>query len=109
MREVHKSVVDMVGQERAAWATLLPSWTKHEMINDQLAPSVEEVGERLLAVRPLEDIRLLQSDPGQLPTVPAQLIALVRELLLFPEQLFASRNPFFLGNDFVVLNPGARF
>jgi len=37
------------------------------------------------------------------------LIALVRELLLFTEQLFASRNPFFLGNYFVVFNPGARF
>jgi hypothetical protein len=79
------------------------------MINDQLAPSAEELGKCLLAVRPLEDIRFLYSDPGQLPTVPAQLIALVRELLLLPEQLFASRNLFLLGNDFVVFNPGARF
>jgi hypothetical protein len=32
------------------------------------------------------------------------LIALVREQPLLTEQLFASRNPFFLGNDFVVFN-----
>jgi hypothetical protein len=68
------------------------------MVNDQLAAAREEVGERLLAVRPVEDVRLLDLDPGQRPALPAQLVAEAGVLLLFLEELPASRDPFFARN-----------
>src|SRR5205809_7226873 len=63
------------------------------MIDDQLAASVEEIGERLLAVRPLEDIPLLHPDPGQLAASPAQLIAQTGEFLLLAQVLLARNEP----------------
>jgi hypothetical protein len=54
----------MVDLERAADTALLPSRTEHEMFDDQLAAAVEEVGERLLAIRCVEDVRLLDLDLG---------------------------------------------
>lgn len=41
--EVHVGAVDMVGEERAAHATHPPTGTEHEVIDDQLAASVEEL------------------------------------------------------------------
>ena len=51
------------------------------MIDDQLAASGEEVGERLLTVRPVEDIPFLHLDPGQFTPLGAQLIAQPGEFL----------------------------
>jgi hypothetical protein len=64
VREVNVRAIDMIDKERAAFATLLPisdGRTEHEMVDDQLTPSVEEVIERLLAVRGIEDVVLLKS------------------------------------------------
>jgi hypothetical protein len=36
------------------------------MIDDELTSSLEEIGQRLLAVRPLKNIILVDSFPGQL-------------------------------------------
>jgi hypothetical protein len=44
VRKVNIRAIDMVNKERAAFATLLPvsDWrTEHEMVDDQLTPSVE--------------------------------------------------------------------
>ena len=44
MREVHVRAIDMVNKERAAFAALLPitdGRTEHEMVDDQLTPSIE--------------------------------------------------------------------
>src|SRR5262245_12950874 len=43
--QMSHSAIDMIGHERAAWATMLPPWPEHKMINDQLATSVEEISE----------------------------------------------------------------
>src|SRR5579863_3248987 len=51
--------IDMVGKERASQASRLPTGTEHEVINDQLAAPVEEIGERLLAIGRVEYILLL--------------------------------------------------
>jgi hypothetical protein len=75
------------------------------MHDDQLAASVEEVGERLLAVRPVEDIPLLHPDPGQFAALPAQLIAQPGEFLLLAQVLLAGREPLLSRHDAVVIHP----
>ena len=66
MWEVQIGAVNMIGQERTARATFLPFLIRaeHEMIDDQLAAPIEEVGERLLALRTVEPIGLFDLDPG---------------------------------------------
>jgi hypothetical protein len=51
------------------------------MIDDQLTASVEEIGQRLLAVLAVEDILLVDLDPRQLATLGAQCVSLMREFL----------------------------
>jgi len=93
LREVPVRAVDVVGQERAAWAALLPPRTEHEVIDDQLAAPVEQVGEGLLPVRPLEDVALLDPHPGQLAALGAQPIAQPGEFLLLAQELLARSEP----------------
>ena len=72
----------MVGHERAARATLLPIRSEHEVVDDQLAAPVEEVGERDLALGRVENVILLDLHPGQLAPLGAQLVASPRGFLL---------------------------
>src|SRR5919198_4564441 len=91
MLEVHESAVDMIDQERAAPATLLPPRTEHEVVHDQLASAAEEVGERLLPFRSVKHVILLDLDPGQFTPLSAQLIAQPGEFL-FPCQMGLAGN-----------------
>ena len=75
MRQMPVGAVKMIRQIRAAFAALLPSRTEHEMINDQLAASVEKVGQRLLATRPFKNIFFLDLDPRELTAMPAHFVA----------------------------------
>ena len=63
LRQMNGGAVEMVGQERAARAALLPARTEHEVIDDQLAAAVEQVGQRLLATGSVEHIGLVDLDP----------------------------------------------
>src|ERR1044071_7646986 len=58
--------VKVVGQKRTALATFLPAGTEHEMVNNQLAPSVEKISQGFLTVRSLENILLIDLDHRQL-------------------------------------------
>ena len=69
------------------------SGTEHEMLDDQLDAAVEKIGERLLAVRPVEDILLLDLDPRQLAPSGAELVAQPGEFLLLDEQCLARGKP----------------
>jgi hypothetical protein len=64
------------------------------VIHNELASSIEQVSQRPLAVRPLEDVALLHSLPGKLAPLPAQFIAPVREFLFFFQIRLASVKPF---------------
>jgi hypothetical protein len=81
---MHDDAVEVVGLERATFAALLPTGSEHEVIDDQLAPPVEEVGKRLLATGPIEDVLLVYSLSGKLAALTAQFIAKKGELLFFP-------------------------
>jgi hypothetical protein len=91
--QVHDVAVEIVGRPGAARATLLPLRPEHEVIDDQLAAAVEEVGESLLALRPVEVIGLVDLDPGQLAPLGAQAVAQAREFLLLAQELLACGKP----------------
>src|SRR5207248_1238421 len=79
--------VEVVGPERTALAALVIVRREHEVVDDELAASVEELWERLAPVGTDEDILLLDALPGKLPSPGAQLVAEPRELLLLRQEL----------------------
>src|ERR1700730_3095298 len=102
MPQMHECAFDMIDLERAAHATLLPPGTEHEMFDDQLAAPVEEIAERRLAIRRVEDRRLFDLDPRQLAALPAQLNAQPSKIPLLAQVLLARGEPFVLRYDSVV-------
>jgi len=52
------------------------------MVDEQLGPSVEQLGERLLPLVRLEEVVLLHPHPGQIPTQLRDLVAPPGVLLL---------------------------
>src|SRR5262249_43968737 len=91
--------VEVVGPERAALAADVVLGREHEVVDDQLAAAVEQVGERLLAVRALEDVLLLDRLPGQGLPLPGHLVAGARELLLLSKELLARLEPLVGADD----------
>jgi hypothetical protein len=65
MLKMPPRTVDLIREQRTAGASRLPFGTEHEVIDDKLTASVEQVAERHWAVDALEDIVLLDLDPGQ--------------------------------------------
>jgi hypothetical protein len=106
--EVNGRAIEMIRQQRAARAALLPAWSEHEVVDDQLAAPVEQVGERLLAGRALEDVSLLDLDPGQLASERAQPVALSGELLLLPQEPLARGDPVVAGYNRVIHGSASR-
>src|SRR5579872_451862 len=94
MLEMNSRAIDVVGLERASDASLGPVGAEHEMLNDQLAPPIEQLGQRLFAIRPLERVRLLDFDPRQITALFRERIELTGQLLLFREEEFSRDDPF---------------
>src|SRR5271168_4230051 len=88
-----------VGPERTALARFLPVGAEHEVIDDQLALSAEQVAERRRTFGAFEAVGLLDRDPRQGAPPCAERIALLREFLLFGEQLLARLEPFGSAHD----------
>src|SRR5262249_3831865 len=82
------------GPEGAALAAGFPFGAEHEVVDDELAATLEEVGERLPAARALEDVRLVDPDPRQRAPLSAELVAQPRALLLPGEEGRACGEPF---------------
>ena len=49
MSEMQCRAVEMIGEVGAARAAFAPIRAEHEVIDDQLAPPIEEIAERLFA------------------------------------------------------------
>ena len=99
---MRKSAVDVVGVERAADASFLPAGAEHEMLDDKLAACAEEVGQRFLAVRPLEDIRFVDLYPRQFTPRRAYFIPAAGQFLLFDQVLLVRVDRLGSGDDPVV-------
>ena len=102
MLEMLPGRVDMVGGEGAAGADVIRARRQHEVVDGELAPVAEQVGERAVALGTLEDIGLVDPDPGQLPALGAQRVELVGHGAFFGEKRLAGVEPFFARNDRVV-------
>src|SRR6185295_5699685 len=86
MLEMRQGAIDMVGLERAADTALALVGAPHEMLDDELAAAVEEIGKRNLSFRRIEDVILLDLDPRQGEPRLVELIAPAREFLLLGKQ-----------------------
>ena len=97
--QVSHGAVEPVGNRRARRAAGRVLGPEHEVIDEQLRASGEELSERRRAVIRLEAVLLVDSNPGQFLPPPRQLIAPPSKILLGLEQFFPDRNPFLSRND----------
>jgi hypothetical protein len=64
-RQVHNRSVGVVGHVGAVLAGLLPTRGEHQVLHQQLAAAVEQVGQRATAHRRVEFVGLVDPHPGQ--------------------------------------------
>src|SRR4051812_15754175 len=90
---------DGVGDRGTDGAARLVRRAEHEVIDEELRTTAEELGERLRPSLGLEAVVLLDRHPGELPPLPRELVAAAGGVLLLPEQLLAGRIEFLLCAD----------
>ena len=86
-------VADVVDDHRTAVAAFVPGRTEHEVVQDQLSASFEQIEQAGLAVRALEDVILLDPDHGQPPALGSERIPRPCRLLFLGEQLVSQNLP----------------
>ena len=74
------------------------------MLDQQLAAALEQIGQGLPAARPVEQIVLVDLDPGQRAPLGAQPVAGQREFLLLGKMGFARGEPLLALDDGVRLH-----
>src|SRR5204862_1163521 len=75
---------------------------EHEVIDEELRASSEEISEGSCALVGLEAVLLVDSKPGQLLPRLRQFVAPPRQRLLGLEQLQPGRQPLFTGSGLVI-------
>src|SRR4051812_49629316 len=75
---------------------------EHDVVGEQLRAPVEELYETLLAVLGVELVLLLDRDPGEIATLPRDLVVSLRLLRLELGELLTGRLPFLTGSDLVL-------
>ena len=75
---------------------------EHEVLHQQLAAAVEQVGERAPALGRVEDVVLVDAHPRQRAALAGDLVAQARQFLLARQQRLALGNPFVPGYDAMV-------
>src|SRR5258708_10510511 len=99
--EMHEAACEVVGDVGAGRAPVCtPIRTEHEVIGEELALPLEQIGERAASLRPLEQVLLLDCHHRQLAPLGAQRVALTAELLLLYKQPLARGDPGVLRNHF---------
>lgn len=88
-----ESVGHLVGFGGTARAALVPVRREHEVVDEQLATSVEQVEQRGLAVRTLDDVLPVDLDHREPAPVCVERVARRREFLLPGQQLLAGNQP----------------
>src|SRR5450755_964173 len=93
IREVDDGAVEAVRDRRAGRAPCRVLGAEHEVIDEQLRASLEEIGERRCALVGVEAVLLVDPDPGQLLPPARQLVAAPGQRLLGLQQLQPGRQP----------------
>ena len=105
--EVGDDAVEVIGDERAAGASGIllvdpEPEAEHEVVDEQLGAPFEELVQRLLPVGGLEDVLLLDRDPGELLASAGKFVPLPHVPLLSLKQLPSGRKPVFTSSCLVV-------
>src|ERR1700679_2862984 len=103
MNQVQIGAIDMVGKEGATGATVAEVAPPHEVVDDQLAAAIKQIGKTSSSLGSIEDITLLHSDPWQRAACRAYGISLLGELFLLNKELLAGDKPLLPGNDICAL------
>ena len=72
------------------------------MLYEQLAAALEEIGQRLRAVRALEDVVLLDANPGQIAPLGVDLVPQPGEFFLLLQEFRARNEPLAARNNRVM-------
>jgi hypothetical protein len=99
---VHGEAVKAVRVRRACRAAACVLGAEHEVIDDELRSSSEQIGKRRHALVGLKTVFLVNSNPRQ-PLPPLrQFVATPCQLLLGLEQLQPGRKPFITCSNLVI-------
>ena len=69
------------------------------MLNEQLAASLEKIGQRFAAIRALEHVVLLDANPRQFAPPGTDLVPQPGKVFLLLQELFADNEPLLVGNN----------
>src|SRR4051812_11259214 len=94
--------IEAVRNRRAARATGFVVGAEHEMIDEKLRTSSEEIREGNFSFVSLEAVILFDFNPRQFLSLPRQLVTASRLFLLGLEQLQSGREPLFMCSSFML-------
>src|SRR5580700_4417319 len=100
--QVHGRAVGVVGHIGAILAALLPARSEHEVLHQQLAVAVEQIGQRAPAHRRVERVGLVDPHAGQRPALACDLVTEAGQLLLARKQRLTLGDPLVPGYDAMV-------
>src|SRR6185437_9638870 len=86
--------VEPIGDARARRTARGVVGAEHEVIDEELRPSAEQVRQRRASGVGLELIVLVDADPGQRLPLPRELVATAGQFLFGLQQVESSRQPF---------------
>ena len=96
MFEMRRRPVDMLGLKRTARTGRLPLRREHEMMDDELRATVEQLGQRLSPMLGVEGIRLFYLHPGKGAPLRGERVARTHMRLFLDEKRSARGDPFVL-------------
>src|SRR5436190_22221149 len=85
--------VEAVGDRRARGTAGLVVRPQHEVVNEELRATSEQIGERCLAAVRVEGVLLVDAHPRELSPLPRELVAAPRVLLLGGQELTPGGQP----------------
>ena len=100
--QMHGDPVEPVRDRRARRAPCGVIGPEHEVIDEKLRASPEEIGERGFALVGLESILLNNAHPRQFLPPPCDLVAAPCQLFLGLEQIETGGKPFFTCSSLVI-------
>ena len=90
---------DLIAEEAAVFASLLPLGGEHEVVDDELAAAVEEVAERQGTVRTGELVVLIDFHHGQFTALLHQFVGLPGEFFFFGQKVQSGLTPFVVASN----------